>query len=123
MLVVAFIYTFFFIHEVSCCGIFRVERRVPSAEPPRPKADADSKQVKGLSLEQVDELYKSDTRPWRSASWQPTLGASRKKPFEQTRYKSEQAAYDLKNGVSRTDSPMSGGEGEKKANVEMREYA
>lgn len=96
MLILAYLYTWLFIHE-----------------------------VKGLSLEQVDELYKSDTRPWRSASWQPTLGASRKKPFEQTLYKSEQAAFDLKNGggVNRLDSPAMSSDGEQKRTEEMREHA
>ncbi|THH07482.1 hypothetical protein EW145_g3358 [Phellinidium pouzarii] len=29
-------------------------------------------EVKGLSLEEVDELYRSGVRPWRSASWRPS---------------------------------------------------
>lgn len=28
-------------------------------------------EVKGLSLEEVDELYRSGVKPWNSASWRP----------------------------------------------------
>ena len=28
-------------------------------------------EVKGLSLEEVDELYGSDVKPWDSAGWRP----------------------------------------------------
>ncbi|KAJ3723543.1 general substrate transporter [Lentinula guzmanii] len=45
MLVVAFIYVFFFIPE-----------------------------TKGLTLEEVDEMYRSGVKPWSSTSWTPTLG-------------------------------------------------
>ncbi|KAJ3895370.1 general substrate transporter [Lentinula edodes] len=45
MLVVAFIYVFFFIPE-----------------------------TKGLTLEEVDEMYRSGVKPWNSTSWTPTLG-------------------------------------------------
>ncbi|EPQ31961.1 uncharacterized protein PFL1_00160 [Pseudozyma flocculosa PF-1] len=31
-------------------------------------------EVKGLTLEQVDELYSQNVAPWRSASWVPTIG-------------------------------------------------
>ncbi|KAE9400944.1 sugar transporter [Gymnopus androsaceus JB14] len=44
MLVVAFIYVYFFIPE-----------------------------TKGLTLEEVDEMYRSGVKPWKSASWVPTL--------------------------------------------------
>lgn len=44
MLVVAFIYVYFFIPE-----------------------------TKGLTLEEVDEMYRSGVKPWNSASWVPTL--------------------------------------------------
>lgn len=44
MLIVAFIYVYFFIPE-----------------------------TKGLTLEEVDELYRSGVKPWNSASWVPTL--------------------------------------------------
>lgn len=102
-LVLAFIYTFFFIHE-----------------------------VKGLSLEQVDELYKSDTRPWHSASWQPTMGVSRKGAFQKTLYASEQNALDAEDGkvdaqrIDQAKQHSFGAEGEKglgKQSVEMREHA
>ena len=42
MLLVAFVYVYFFIPE-----------------------------VKGLSLEEVDELYRAHVVPWRSAGWRP----------------------------------------------------
>ena len=29
-------------------------------------------EVKGLSLEEVDELYRAGVKPWRSSSWKPT---------------------------------------------------
>ncbi|KAF9056071.1 general substrate transporter, partial [Panaeolus papilionaceus] len=45
MLVVAYIYVYFFIPE-----------------------------TKGLSLEEVDELYKSGVKPWNSTGWKPHLG-------------------------------------------------
>ncbi|KAJ3757213.1 general substrate transporter [Lentinula raphanica] len=44
MLVVAFVYVFFFIPE-----------------------------TKGLTLEEVDEMYRSGVKPWNSPSWTPTL--------------------------------------------------
>ncbi|ORY91683.1 and other transporter-domain-containing protein [Leucosporidium creatinivorum] len=104
MLVVAFVYTYFFVHE-----------------------------VKGLSLEQVDELYKSDTRPWRSASWQPTMGASRKKAFQRTLYASEQKALDTETGrldaerieaaKQRTFGAGVGAEKDGKPSLEMKEHA
>ena len=28
-------------------------------------------EVKGLSLEEVDELYRSGVKPWNSSSWKP----------------------------------------------------
>lgn len=28
-------------------------------------------EVKGLSLEEVDELYRSGVKPWKSAGWRP----------------------------------------------------
>lgn len=28
-------------------------------------------EVKGLSLEEVDELYRANIKPWKSASWRP----------------------------------------------------
>ncbi|TFK25914.1 sugar transporter [Coprinopsis marcescibilis] len=31
-------------------------------------------ETKGLTLEEVDELYRAGIRPWRSASWKPHLG-------------------------------------------------
>ena len=30
-------------------------------------------EVKGLTLEEVDQLYRENVKPWRSASWRPTL--------------------------------------------------
>ncbi|KAN0066375.1 hypothetical protein ACQY0O_000469 [Thecaphora frezii] len=33
-------------------------------------------EVKGLTLEQVDELYSQNVAPWRSASWVPTIGTT-----------------------------------------------
>ncbi|KAL8291233.1 hypothetical protein RQP46_002211 [Phenoliferia psychrophenolica] len=65
MLLVAFIYVYFFLPE-----------------------------VKGLSLEQVDELARSGVKPWNSANWQPTHGTTRKGAFQRTYYKSEQADMD-----------------------------
>ena len=44
MLLVAFVYVYFFIPE-----------------------------VKGLSLEEVDELYRAHIKPWRSAGWRPEV--------------------------------------------------
>jgi len=35
-------------------------------------------EVKGLTLEQVDELYESRVKPWKSASWKPSTGRSNK---------------------------------------------
>ena len=29
-------------------------------------------ETKGLSLEEVDELYRSGVKPWNSASWRPS---------------------------------------------------
>lgn len=31
-------------------------------------------ETRGLSLEQVDEMYKLNIAPWKSASWVPTVG-------------------------------------------------
>lgn len=31
-------------------------------------------EVKGLSLEEIDELYRSGVKPWHSANWKPTGG-------------------------------------------------
>lgn len=31
-------------------------------------------ETKGLTLEQVDEMYESRVAPWKSASWQPSTG-------------------------------------------------
>ena len=28
-------------------------------------------EVKGLSLEEVDELYRAGVKPWRSSAWRP----------------------------------------------------
>lgn len=30
-------------------------------------------ETKGLSLEEVDEMYRSGVKPWNSAGWRPTL--------------------------------------------------
>lgn len=77
-------------------------------------------EVKGLSLEQVDELYKSNTRPWNSSSWQPTLGASRKKAFQRTLYASEQKTLD----ADRIEAQRSvDAEKDGKATLEMKEHA
>ncbi len=65
MLLAASVYTFFFVPE-----------------------------TKGLSLEQVDEMYRSGVKPWHSAQWQPTHGATRKGAFQRTLYASEQEAKD-----------------------------
>lgn len=70
MLVVAFIYVFLFMFE-----------------------------TKGLSLEQVDEMYKSGIKPWHSAGFVPKHGSAKKGAFERTLYPSEQRALDEKNGV------------------------
>lgn len=43
-------------------------------------------ETKGLSLEQVDELYRSGVKPWNSAKWQPTHGAARRGAFQKTVY-------------------------------------
>ncbi|KAK4705500.1 hypothetical protein P7C70_g705, partial [Phenoliferia sp. Uapishka_3] len=51
-------------------------------------------EVKGLSLEQVDELSRSGVKPWNSASWQPKHGTTRKAAFQRTYYASEQRAMD-----------------------------
>ncbi|KAK4050245.1 hypothetical protein OIV83_003566 [Microbotryomycetes sp. JL201] len=68
VLVAAFIYVYFFVPE-----------------------------TKGLSLEQVDEMYRSKVKPWHSANWQPTLGQSRKKAFQADTYPSQRgdAASDI----------------------------
>ncbi|KAM0786300.1 hypothetical protein ACM66B_001778 [Microbotryomycetes sp. NB124-2] len=54
-------------------------------------------ETKGLSLEQVDEMYRSKVKPWHSAKWQPTLGQSRKKAFQADVYPSQRgdAASDI----------------------------
>lgn len=44
MLIVAFFYVYFFIPE-----------------------------TKGLTLEEVDEMYRSGVKPWNSSTWTPTL--------------------------------------------------
>lgn len=33
-------------------------------------------EVKGLSLEEVDELYRANIKPWKSASWRPASRVS-----------------------------------------------
>lgn len=34
-------------------------------------------EVKGLSLEEVDELYRANIKPWRSVEWKPAAHTSR----------------------------------------------
>lgn len=35
-------------------------------------------EVKGLSLEEVDELYRANIKPWNSVGWKPAARRSRK---------------------------------------------
>ncbi|GAA6007266.1 hypothetical protein JCM10207_001564 [Rhodosporidiobolus poonsookiae] len=35
------------------------------------------RETRGLSLEQVDEMYRAKVKPWRSSKWQPTSGPAR----------------------------------------------
>jgi SP family sugar:H+ symporter-like MFS transporter len=34
-------------------------------------------EVKGLSLEEVDELYRANIKPWQSVGWKPAAHTSR----------------------------------------------
>ncbi|GAA6033134.1 hypothetical protein JCM8097_002960 [Rhodosporidiobolus ruineniae] len=36
------------------------------------------RETRGLTLEQVDEMYRAHVTPWRSSRWQPTTGPARK---------------------------------------------
>ncbi|KAK4049885.1 hypothetical protein OIO90_005274 [Microbotryomycetes sp. JL221] len=104
MLIAAFVYVFFFVPE-----------------------------TKGLSLEQVDEMYRSKVKPWHSAKWQPSNGQTRKKAFEADRYPSQRgdAASDITAVTGTGDKakfapalePLSEGEKGNKHETEFRELA
>ncbi|KAH8929193.1 sugar transporter [Atractiella rhizophila] len=49
-------------------------------------------ETKGLSLEQVDEMYREGVKPWQSANWQPSHGTKRAAKFHGT-----EAGYDADN--------------------------
>jgi MFS transporter, SP family, sugar:H+ symporter len=49
-------------------------------------------ETKGLSLEEVDELYRAGVKPWKSAGWKPSLRATHDHPNSVKEDKTDKAS-------------------------------
>lgn len=60
-------------------------------------------EVKGLSLEEIDELYRSKVKPWQSASWVPSGGRyAHKKDIKMSEKRDSSGEGSLKEEVPAT---------------------
>ncbi|GFZ50526.1 hypothetical protein JCM24511_08283 [Saitozyma sp. JCM 24511] len=73
-------------------------------------------ETKGISLEEVDELYRSSTPPWKSASWRPASHRASLDAIGRDRRISETTVVG-----SSTEKPKRDGEGEPQVQAERAE--